>query len=76
MNLNATVSVRLTAGGLAALRRDVESIGMPHLIQQPRADGTYRFQLWELMRVFGGSLWMGCEIPFEGNEIQILDEAT
>jgi hypothetical protein len=62
-NLNDDVKVKLTDHGrdlLAKKRR---------LTQQPDEAGYTKFQLWELMNIFGEHLYNGCSIPFEFNRI-------
>lgn len=61
-NLNDDVKVRLTDHG-----RNVLAKGQ--LTRQPDADGYTKFQLWELMNIFGAYLVNGCSIPFDANSI-------
>ena len=62
-NLNDDVKVKLTDHGrdlLAKKRR---------LTRQPDEAGYAKFQLWELMNIFGEHFYNGCSIPFEFNRI-------
>jgi hypothetical protein len=62
-NLNDDVKVKLTDHGrdlLAKKRR---------LTRQPDEAGYTKFQLWELMNIFGEHFYNGCSIPFEFNRI-------
>jgi hypothetical protein len=62
INLNDDVKVKLTDSG-----RDV--LAMQQLRRQQDADGYIKFQLWELMNIFGVHVYNGCSIPFEFNRI-------
>jgi len=58
-NVNETVSVRLTGRGRAILRQ----VGVAPKAED--AEGWSRWQLWDLMRQFGGHLYLGCDPPFD-----------
>jgi anti-sigma factor ChrR (cupin superfamily) len=62
INLNHEVKVKLTDSG-----QDV--LAMQQLRRQQDADGYIKFQLWELMNIFGSYVYNGCSIPFEFNRI-------
>jgi hypothetical protein len=62
INLNHEVKVKLTDSG-----QDV--LAMQQLRRQQDADGYIKFQLWELMNIFGVHVYNGCSIPFEFNRI-------
>ena len=62
ININDDVKVKLTDSG-----RDV--LAMQQLRRQQDADGYIKFQLWELMNVFGSYVYNGCSIPFTFNRI-------
>jgi hypothetical protein len=62
INLNEYVKVKLTDSG-----QDV--LAMQQLRRQQDADGYIKFQLWELMNIFGVHVYNGCSIPFEFNRI-------
>lgn len=67
-NLNDYVWVKLTDAGRVAHRNHWErlSFGTVHDYKPvDEIDGWSRWQLWELMQVFGGSLYNGCNVPFE-----------
>jgi hypothetical protein len=61
-NLNDDVKVKLTDHG-----RDL--LAKKRLTRQPDEAGYNRFQLWELMNIFGEHFYNGCSIPFEFNRI-------
>lgn len=64
-NVNNYVKVKLTERGKAIMKKE-------GVLREYKADkdGFSKWQLWELMRVFGNYLFNGCEIPFE-MEIEI-----
>jgi hypothetical protein len=62
INLNHEVKVKLTDSG-----QDV--LAMQQLRRQQDADGYIKFQLWELMNIFGVHVYNDCSIPFEFNRI-------
>ena len=61
-NLNDDVKVKLTDHG-----RDL--LAKKRLTRQPDEAGYTKFQLWELMNIFGEHFYNGCSIPFEFNRI-------
>lgn len=76
MNLNDEVYVRLTTHGLtqwASYWMNTSAEGVPKTIveESTELDGRIRFQLWELMNIFGQSCYNGSsELPFENNLIE------
>lgn len=70
-NVNHFVRVKLTDRGRKILRenyaRDMGAMANkhPYLETTPDAEGWTRFQLWDLMREFGGSIGCGMNGPFE-----------
>ncbi len=64
INLNVQVYVKLTEKGKEILS---SKEFVSHFT--PDHEGYYKFQLWELMQIFGKDLWNGCKVPFENNEI-------
>lgn len=63
VNVNRQVYVKLTAAGVNCLRKNQPAIEEVH-------EGWHKFQLWELMNIFGPILQMGFnDIPFEDNAI-------
>jgi len=66
-NMNVKVYVKLTDKGHSILRDHYKNLSF---IPEPnKYDGYSEFQLWELMSIFGNSLYNGCDIPFQNNEI-------
>ncbi len=77
-NVNDSVWVRLTDAGKLIHRREhdemrkrVPSIGR---YQPPKSHpgGYSKFQLWELMQIFGPHISIGSEVPF-GTEILLTE---
>jgi hypothetical protein len=68
-NINDYVRVKLTDHGRKILddqHTEFKKV-MPSAepIHKPDEDGWCKFQLWELMSIFGQHLYNGCQIPFE-----------
>ena len=77
INTNDNVYVRLTEAGKRALDKHYEDLAssLRPLIftyhgPQMEPDGRYRFQLWDLMNIFGPSFYSGCDTPFVDNSIE------
>lgn len=78
-NINDEVWVELTRAGIdrwdkhwAGLAREGSNVvGVPSVIWNANNEGKYtRFQFWELMNIFGESMWHGNpNLPFKGNTI-------
>lgn len=74
LNSNDRVRVKLTEKGQEILTKyygawiHLESF-QPHT---PGKDGYYKFHLWELMEIFGPSMHLGMEVPFEGNVMEVV----
>jgi hypothetical protein len=77
VNINGYVTVRLTEAGAKTYRKFLAvsgsdghriAAGLPPVVV--RAGEPVGFQLWELMRVFGPALYMGCKGLFEGGEVE------
>lgn len=68
INLNARVKVGLTEHGYKIYNQHLEQFNQKASIEQ-----YHVFQLWDLMNVFGSHLYMGCEIPFVMNTLEIIE---
>jgi len=64
-NINHYVFVRLTERGHQVHRRSYEQLGIPAPEIKEDVDGWSRWQLWDLMSIFGASCFMGPKSPFE-----------
>lgn len=74
LNSNDRVRVKLTNRGRQILEKyygkwiELESF-VPYTQD---AAGYYKFHLWELMQIFGPSMYMGMEVPFEHNIMEVV----
>jgi hypothetical protein len=70
VNVNWYAYVRLTQAGRAHWRKCLVDLGVPSKYWpsfEPDADGRNRFQMWELMQIFGPLMYMGnTSPPFDG----------
>ncbi len=70
-NVNNYVRVRLTEVGKKILLKEYEEDKKfyPDLTYryEPDAEGFVKFQMWDLMQIFGVHMGNGCDIPFETN---------
>lgn len=66
-NVNNYVKVKLTKRGKEIMEEE-GVMSKP----KPDAEGFSKFQMWELMQIFGNYVYNGCEIPFE-MEIEIME---
>ena len=66
-NVNQYVRVRLTDTGRKVhaehYQRHVGNV-FPYQPPVEDADGWSKWQMWELANIFGGSMYIGCEVPF------------
>lgn len=82
-NINYNVWVKLTPEGKKQYRkyyrdlfRNISSFIEVKKLPAPD-NGWYKFQMWELMEVFGPALYMGCRVPFETEiRIEVEDESN
>src|SRR5690348_10918622 len=70
-NINDHVRIKLTDSGRKVLKAHYDSIELPPDFQRPSksedANGFSEWQLHEVMYIFGRSVYIGCETPFETN---------
>lgn len=74
LNINDTVKVKLTPYGLELYRKywlPYCKFGCTPTKQD--INGYTEFQLWDLMNIFGSSLYLGCKLPFD-TTIEIPEE--
>jgi hypothetical protein len=78
-NLNDKVRVWLTTNGKDEYQRYIDELTLvlgsevsQRLTVRPNEDGSLDFFMWDLMRIFGKRLSLGCEIPFVNNRIDFL----
>ncbi len=71
VNVNHDVWIKLTDAGKAEHRQQHDTFMKEWAkldvdYRQPEeVDGWSRWQLWELMRIFGSKFYNGCDVPFE-----------
>ena len=72
-NINDYVKVRITERGKTILQEQLAQRvrnwscenRCPYLSRGGDANGYIKFQMWELMHIFGNDLYNGCQIPFD-----------
>lgn len=70
LNINDTVTVTLTEAGIAALEKHYKDLLFEGLVKYHHIEkNLYRFQIWELMRIFGKYMEQGAVQYFEDNRI-------
>lgn len=65
INLNNHVYVKLTEHGHKVYNDYFEQFHMAPTPLDYYVDGYAKFQLWNLMQIFGDSCFNGCKLPFE-----------
>jgi hypothetical protein len=84
INLNETVTVTLTGKGLEIFKNYCqESLALVNKVSERNMaieeyvnkfvfeNSKIRVHLWELFKIFGEECYLGCDVPFEDNEITI-----
>ncbi len=69
INMNDQVKLKLTKSGLKALSEDVYR---SHI--EINDGNIIIIHLWECMNIFGAGMFNGCNIPFEKNNIEVMNE--
>lgn len=67
-NISNYVRVRLTDHGRQIHKQNTEAYGLGGVYYRPPVEddqGWSKWQLWDLMSVFGHSISLGCELPFD-----------
>jgi hypothetical protein len=75
ININDRVRVMLTAQGAFQATTKYKQWGYTFAGPFKERD-IFEVQLWELMKIFGPDLFNGCIVPFEGNIIEVVEEAS
>ena len=66
-NVNDIVRVKLTQVGLNIIRKKEDCyrhLKISGIKRKKDKEGYTKFQLWELMSLFGDHLYNGCDVPF------------
>lgn len=75
-NINHYVEVKLTDVGREIYYKHMTDVlrGSDYKMQpiKENAEGWSRWQLWDLMSIFGAHCYNGCRVPFE-TEIEIVE---
>ena len=73
ININQMAQVRLTEEGAKVFNAWDRETQFPGWVPKDlNAGDVFKGHLWHLMQVFGPHIYMGCNVPFEGNEIQLV----
>lgn len=64
-NVNHYVRVKLTSVGWELVKNHWVQFGLAAPKPTMDTGGWTRWQLWDLMNIFGPHLYNGCEMPFE-----------
>ena len=75
LNINDWVLVNLTPAGRAALKELYGNMRIPYRAPTEDSEGRSRWQLADLIMVFGPRMCAGCELPFE-TTILVPDDAA
>ena len=68
INLNDTVTVYLNEKGAEILNRHFAQF---YMAENYKKGDVFKTQLWDLMNIFGESMIMGFDIPFESCWLKI-----
>ncbi len=75
ININSEVWVKLTEEGKKIiLTKETNSFGKPMSIKRKTKNGYTKFQLWEVMHLFGEKLYCGSQKPPIETNIKIAEE--
>lgn len=83
ININRIASVTLTESGAKVVNEHIENDDIIRCLSKDqiktlfgqnkfKPGGTYKSALWDIMNIFGKSMYMGCDVPFYHNEITLL----
>lgn len=83
INVNRNARVILTESGANVINEYIENDeAIRHLSEVQiktlfgqnkfKSGDTYKSTLWDIMNIFGKSMYMGCDVPFAKNEINLL----
>jgi len=75
-NLNRQCKVTLTETGAKVMNEYYESIRHPLVVNKVYKSGDeVSTELWHVMKIFGEHLYLGCDVPFIDNVIEISEKA-
>lgn len=72
VNLNNYVTLKITERGLRVFREYHDRMGLdwePYakMNGEAKRGATWRMQMWQVMQIFGPSIYLGCDPPFDTN---------
>jgi hypothetical protein len=83
INVNRLARVVLTESGAKVVNDHIKNDETIRLLSEDqiktlfgqnkfKSGDTYKSALWDIMNIFGKSMYMGCDVPFAKNEINLL----
>lgn len=83
INVNRIARVILTESGAKVVNEHIENDDTIRYLSKDqikilfgqnkfKSGDTYKSSLWDIMNIFGKSMYMGCDVPFAKNEIKLL----
>lgn len=83
INVNRLARVVLTETGAKVVNDHIKNDETIRLLSEDqiktlfgqnkfKSGDTYKSALWDIMNIFGKSMYMGCDVPFAKNEINLL----
>ena len=83
INVNRTARVVLTETGAKVINEYIENDEAIRYLSKDqiktlfgqsmfKSGDTYKSSLWDIMNIFGKSMYVGCDVPFYHNEITLL----
>ncbi|MDT2864681.1 hypothetical protein [Vagococcus carniphilus] len=64
-NINKSIKVKLTRHGIAVYKERYANIGLTDVTVNIDDEGYSKFQMHDLMSIFGSSMYMGGNLPFQ-----------
>ena len=72
-NINETVKVVLTKKGAEILNDFYEHMPLFAIPKEKyKEDDEYSTEMWHLFNIFGKHIFLGCDIPFKDNVVEIV----
>ena len=73
INMNDSVRVTLTATGAQVYNKYLSQFTFSGRREPNTTEGyVLKTPLWDLMHIFGNSIYMGCNVPFEFNVLELV----
>ena len=71
INMNNRCQVVLNQYGLNILQKHRDKFNLDDRHYKVESDNSLTTELWVIMQIFGDHFYMGCQVPFEKNEIRL-----